>query len=152
MGNNLSATIRRRNRLGWGLLALGFVLILTGVGIRIFAPDSAVNPKWLESFGIFLVGCAAAFLVKVFQALKDPLAARRAVIEEQDERRLSIRNRAGNAAFIFSMGTAYLALMIYSLLSSSRPGFDPLWLYLAFAVLGPGAVYVICLIHYNQKY
>lgn len=152
MATNNPTPFTRQTTRGWALLAAGLIFLLVGVALRLALPGSAVNPKWVMAFGVLFSGLAIVDLAKTLTARLDPKAARRMVIEEKDERSRALRDRAGHAAFIFSIGVACLVLLVYSSATWKAPGFDPVWAYLAFTVLGPGLVYIFSLIWYNSRY
>lgn len=139
-------------KLGWMLLVFGAVLLAAGAIYRQVTPDAAMIGKLVVSFGIFFAGWGLISLSRGLAALKDPQAARRMAIEEQDERNLAIRDRAGYGAYIFSAVAAAVGLIVYSWLSRDQPGFDPLWWYLAFLVIAPGLYYVIALVRLREQF
>ncbi len=141
----------RTIRLCAALLAGGIVLFLVGLAVRVFAPSSTLNPKWIESFGIFFAGWGIISLSRYVLAARDPLALKRLKNEEQDERVLAIRQRAGNTTFLFMYLLSCLALVTYSVATAGQNDMDPLSLYLGFLVIGPGLVYVICLWKYSRE-
>lgn len=141
-----------KSSLGWVLLAIGLVLIAVGVAIRLLAPNFQINPKWFESFGILFTGLSVVYLARFFKALRNPRAARQAQLAEEDERSTAIRQRAGNAAFTFMMFAAGIGLLIYSNLTAGQTSFDPMWLFLAFLVIGPSAFYIAYLLYLQSRY
>lgn len=143
--------LSRRLIYGWLLFAAGLLLILIGLAIRLWAPNVALNVKWISVFGILVTAFAIANLPQAIQSVKDPERARRAMYEASDERSLGIRRRSGYAAFIFSNLVSILALLVYSFTTRSVPGPDRLWYYLAFMVLAPGMVYIIGLTYYHER-
>lgn len=139
-------------RIGWGLLLFGVVLVVVGVVYRQVMPDAALLGRLVMTFGIFFGGWGLLSLNKNILAFRDPKAARRLAIEAQDERSLSIRHRAGYEGFVFAMVASAVGLLVYSVLTQDQKGFDGLWWYLAFMVVGPGIFYVIRLLRIHQKY
>jgi peptidoglycan/LPS O-acetylase OafA/YrhL len=141
----------RKKNINWLFLIVGLVLLAADFGIKFFMPGTPLYYRTVGTVGVLILGWAVIGLVKYTQSKMDPEAARRMNIEETDERNLSIRNKAGYYAFIFSISLSILALLIYSYLNSG-PGFDLPWFYLAAMVLIPGAVYIYCLVHFHSKY
>lgn len=143
--------LSKNGKIGGLLLAAGLILIGTGIAIRLLAPGSAINPKWFEGVGILFAGWSIYYLVRYFQTRKNPLAARRAAVEDQDERNRTIRHHAASTAFIFTMAVATIALMVYSNMTASTRGPDPYWFFLAFLVIAPMAVYVAAFFWYQNR-
>jgi hypothetical protein len=127
-------------------------LIGAGILVRLFISGASLNPKVLESPGILLAGWGGILLARYVLAGATPQAAQRLAAEESDERSQALRNRAGSAAFTFWMIFASLVLVGYSILTMSQVGFDPLWFYMAIAVIAPGLIYVISLIWLHKRY
>lgn len=143
---------RDRNfRLSGGLLAGGLLLFLTGLAVRVLIPNSSLNPKWIESFGIFFAGWGIISLLRYILAAGDPITLKRLDNEERDERVQEIRRRAGNTAFIFMYLVSCLALVTYSAATAGQRDLDLLSLYLGFLVIGPGLVYIVCLWKYGRE-
>ncbi len=147
-----SNRLTNETRTGWILLIFGIVLLAAGAISRQLMPNVTFLGRLVMALGIFFTGWGIITLNKWLVGLKDPQAARRMVVEEQDERSLSIRDRAGNRAFIFSILASSFGLIIYSALTSNQAGFDPIWWYLAFTVVGPGLFYTLSLISMYSKY
>lgn len=139
-------------RFGWALLLIGVVLVVAGLIFRQLLNDAGPLGRLVMTFGIFLGGWGLVSLNKNLLTFRDPRAARRLAIEAQDERSLSIRNKAGYESFVFALVISAVGLLIYSVLSQDQKGFDLLWWYLAFLVVGPGVFYVVRLISFHQKF
>lgn len=152
--NNEMNWIKRQMRLGWALIAAGFILGLTGILLRALIVDLPFNPRIVTGLGILLIGLGAASLMRYVVARRDPKAARRAAIESRDERMQLIRARAGNRAFWVSTALAYTLLMWVSFADNgSLPVLndDALWFSLAAVVVIPFGVYVASLA-YDQEH
>lgn len=139
-------------KIGWILLVFGILLLVVGTVYRQVMPDAAMLGRLVMSFGIFFTGWGLISLSRRLAALKDPQAVRRLEIEERDERSLAIRDRAGYGAYMFTAIASAVGLIIYSGLTQDRPGFDLMWWYLAFLVVGPGVYYVIALVRLRDRY
>jgi hypothetical protein len=90
------------------------------------------------------------YLVRYGTALKDEQSARRLSVEEQDERTVLIRARAGNKAYWVSAALIYLGLMWASFASNGwlpQLAGNALWFFLAAGVLIPFGVYIISILN-----
>jgi hypothetical protein len=137
--------IASRVRLGWALLILGILTIIAGIIFELNLTHLPYNFRLVTGLGILFAGGGIGYLVRYIAALKDAQSARRLAIEEQDERSVLIRTRAGNRAFWVSAALVYLGLLWASFASSgSLPALagDVLWFFLAACVLVPFAVYI----------
>lgn len=126
-----------------GFLILG-LLMATGGIIQLIVSQTEENPagQMLLSMAIFFITVGLINIVRYYPLLKDESAAKKAWAEKNDERNLSIRNQAGYAAFLFYLVISIVSLLVYSNLTRHSPGFDGLWFFLAFTVLGPTIFFV----------
>ena len=129
----------------------GFILLIAGILLKTFLPALQSYFKLIQGIGIFLFVTA---IFNYFQSLnykRNPEAMRKAQIESLDERKLWIRYRSGNNAFLFGIGITYLALLL-SGVSSETISADLVWWVLAVIVVLTMMVYIVSLIIYEQKY
>ena len=129
----------------------GFILLITGILLKTFLPALQSYFKLIQGIGIFLFVTA---IFNYFQSLnykQNPEAMRKAQIESLDERKLWIRYRSGNNAFLFGIGITYLALLLTGV-SSDAISADLVWWVLAGIVILTMMVYIVSLIIYEQKY
>ncbi|MBP8996915.1 MAG: hypothetical protein KBG10_01375 [Anaerolineaceae bacterium] len=72
-------------------------------------------------------------------------------VESLDERRVWIRNRAGNNAFIFGTAATYLTLLVVGM---TREPINPdlAWWVLAAIVVITQIVFIVSLVGYENKY
>ncbi|MDD5369912.1 MAG: hypothetical protein PHQ40_12565 [Anaerolineaceae bacterium] len=146
-------TIHRKWRLGLVLLWIGIGFGIAGVAIQKMIADLPFNPRIITALGFLLLGIGVANLVKYGSARRDPQAASRLVIEEQDERTRLLHARAGNRAFWVSAAMAYIVLMTQSFSAiGSLPiiSSEVLWYFLAAVVVVPFGVYIASLV-YDEK-
>lgn len=148
---NLEMHSARKSTGGWLLLGLAAAFILTGVCLRIFFPAAPLEPKWFEVIGILLGGWAVAPISRMLQARVDPVRARRAEIEDRDERIHALNDHAASLAYSASLILSIAVLTVYSLATQSVPGFDPLWFALSALVVAPALVYVGALAWLNHN-
>jgi hypothetical protein len=136
--------IRGRVRLGWGLIALGAVLVLTGGVLGAMNSGTGWNFGIIGGLGILAAGFGVGYVVRYRSALRDATSARRIAVEERDERGVLIRTRAGNRAWVVSAVLVWVALMWVSFAGNGNvPALagDLLWWYLATALGLPFLVY-----------
>jgi hypothetical protein len=132
----------RRIRQGWVLLGLGALLLAGGIALSALLPGGPSNFKWVEGFGIWLLGWGSIHQARYLLAARDPSAARRAINEDLDERNIAISRQAGHVAFVVTILAAGSALIVHSAMTRGSP-YDALWWFLAAAVVVPSAVYVV---------
>lgn len=102
--------------------------------------------------GIFFLGVSIALLGKYLPALRSAQSAARQMNDEKDERNLSIRNAAGYIAFLASIIANYTTLFIYSSVTRSVKGFDPLWFVLVFLSVFPLVVFIFFMLRYQKRF
>ncbi|MCE1252792.1 MAG: hypothetical protein LWX83_04495 [Anaerolineae bacterium] len=142
----------RRLKIGTFILAAGMIVTIAGTFVSILQPEAQSLRKWIISMGFLLLGIGTANFIRYYSISQNAIAARRAELAEKDERSLMIRNQAGYSAYLFSTVVAYGALMIYSNLTQSTPGFDFFWFYLVFAAVAPSIFYIIYLTWLHKHY
>jgi hypothetical protein len=144
--------LTKKVRTRWIVFWVGIAIILLGVALMGFAPQTFLQLRWEIVFFFIPTGWAAAELVKLSAIRKSPEAALREKVQNTDERMLSLRMHAGNTAFFVTLALSIIALLVYSFLSKPQnAGLDWTWNYLAFMVVVPLVVYVIALIRYNAR-
>ena len=148
---NTTELLRKKIRMGALMLAAGVLVFITGLSLPYLLPASVLNLKWLEAIGLLLIVWGGVMLARYVLARRRPGEMRRSLVEERDERTVAIRNQAGYTAYLVSMVITSLGLFIYSSLNQT-PGFDPIWLLLAFLVLAPTAVFISYLVWLNSHY
>jgi hypothetical protein len=134
--------LRTRVRAAVVLVVVGLALLVGSLVAAAANPGS--NFGIVGGIGIAISGGGLGMIVKYGGALRGGEAARRAIIQERDERGVMIRTRAGNRAFWVGIAIAWLGLMWVSFAANGRvPALDgdALWNFLAGAVLVPFAVY-----------
>jgi hypothetical protein len=132
------------------IVIIGVVLFGTGIILRNFSPGTLADTRLLEGFGILLTGWGIVPLVRIIQAHRNPKEARRALLAENDERAAALRNKAGYAAFLFSMVINNAILITYSAMTRGETGFDPLWVALIFLVISPVMVFTAVMLWQNR--
>jgi hypothetical protein len=140
-------------RLNAGVLALvgGILLFAVGLVLRLTFPGTIADTRLIEGLGIFLAGLGIIPLIRAASARRDPAAARRTMLNENDERALELRHRAGYIAFLFSSAVCAVFLIVYSALTRDIPGFDPIWAGLVFITVSPMIVYAVTTIWLERK-
>jgi hypothetical protein len=143
--DNRTKWIATKVRLGCMFLAVGALVAMFGIFIKLQFAFLPYNFRIITGLGILLAGIGVGYLVRYGAALKDEQSARRLIVEERDERTVLIRARAGNRAFWVSTGLIYTGLMWVSFAANgSLPALagDTLWSFLAASVLIPFGVYI----------
>lgn len=148
--NSTNAVLKRKISQGWAMLGAGLLLLALSFALPALLPRSLMNFKWVGGFGILLIGWGGTFLARYLLAARSPETARRAIIDDTDERNRAIRNQAGYVAFMVTFLTSSVALIIYSALTRGQPT-DALWLYMAAVVIVPSIVYVITMVVLQEK-
>lgn len=148
--NSTNAVLKRKISQGWAMLGAGLLLLALSFALPALLPRSLMNFKWVGGFGILLIGWGGTFLARYLLAARSPETARRAIIDDTDERNRAIRNQAGYVAFMVTFLTSSVALIIYSALTRGQPA-DALWLYMAAVVIVPSIVYVITMVVLQEK-
>lgn len=145
---NQQEYLQNRVRMGWGLLALGVVLLVAGLALQhLFVVP--FNARVISGLGIFFSAVGLGQMLRYRAVQGNRQAAARLVNEERDERTRLIRARAGNRAFWVSLAMTYLALMWLSFAGNGSlpsPTPDALWFYLAAAVVVPFVVYTVSIV------
>jgi hypothetical protein len=150
--NLFNPTCSKKVKFGLLFLIAGLILVITGITLACLQAVNHPIPKWITSLGFFCSTIGLINLVRYWSLTRNPTRARQAEFAEKDERNLMIRNQAGYSAYIISIIISFGALLIYSNLSQSTPGFDFLWFYLAFAALAPTIFYIAYLIWLQNHY
>lgn len=144
--NNRSQWIASKQRGAYLFLAAGILLVLAGAALKQWAGSLFFDPRIVTGLGILLLGVAVSRFI-VYRSLRaDGVTAARTMAEEKDERRVSIRNQAGNRAFWLSTILSYTGLMWASFAGNSQlPPLegDTLWFYLVALVIIPFGVYLV---------
>lgn len=145
--------VKSKVRTGWTLLGIGLVVMVGEIIAERQFASSPYNLRILTGLGIVFAGLGVANLVRYAALLRDGQNARRIKAEEQDERNLLIRLRAGNRAYLTSAALIYAGLMWASFASNGDlPDLsgDVLWFFLAGCVILPFGVYAVSIIQ-DQK-
>jgi hypothetical protein len=150
--NLFNLTCSKKVKFSLLFLVAGLILVITGITLSGIQAANQPIPKWIISLGFFCSAIGLVNLVRYWSLSRNPTRARQAEFSEKDERNLMIRNQAGYSAYIISIIISFGALLIYSNLSQSTPGFDFLWFYLAFAALAPSVFYIVYLIWLQSHY
>ncbi|OJX37913.1 MAG: hypothetical protein BGO78_07655 [Chloroflexi bacterium 44-23] len=138
--------VQKRMKIGWSLLVIGLLVILTGILAEIFIQNQPFNLRSITGLGFVFIASGAGMLAKYRRAIKDETTARRMLVAAGDERTVIIRSRAGHSAFWVAMVITYALLQYVSFASNgSLPGLseDQLWYILSGAVVIPFGVYVV---------
>ena len=142
----------KSNRVNYGLIALaaGIVLFSAGLILRKTVPGTIADTRLLEGLGILLAGWGIIPLIRAITARHDPAAARRAMLEEGDERAMEVRHRAGYIAFMVSSAASAVVLIGYSAFTRGVTGFDPVWIALVFLTICPMIVFAVVMAWNNR--
>ncbi|MDO9084709.1 MAG: hypothetical protein Q7U53_00770 [Anaerolineaceae bacterium] len=141
--------LNSRIRIGWFFVGLGILFILVGVYFEINYAYIPYNVSIITGLGILWAGIGIGLIVKYMAVIKGDQSAKRMMVEEQDERNLFIRYRAGYRAFWVAIILTYVILMWLSMAANgSLPpiGKDLLWYLQAACVVIPFSVYIISFI------
>ena len=87
--------LNNRIRIGWLFVGLGILFILVGVYFEINYSYIPYNVSIITGLGILWAGIGIGLIVKYMAVVKGDQSAKRMMVEEQDERNLFIRYRAG---------------------------------------------------------
>jgi len=144
--NNRSQWMASKQRGAYVFLAAGILLALTGAVLERWAGNLPFDPRIVTGLGILLLGVALSRFVTYRSLRADGVTAARTMAEEKDERRVAIRNQAGNRAFWVATILGYAGLLWASFASNAQlPALegDTLWFYLVVLVVIPFAIYLI---------
>jgi len=135
---------------GYLALGCGVILFILTVLLR----DSAILGnylKLLQGIGVFLAfwGVFMVFQAAIYK--KNPATMKKDRIESFDERKIWIRNRAGNNAFIIGTAATYLTLLVVGM---TREPINPdlAWWVLAAIVVITLIVFIVSLVWFENKY
>lgn len=145
-----NAVLKRKISQGWAMLGAGLLLLALSYALPALLSADAGSYKWVGGFGILLIGWGGTSLARYLLAARSPETARRAIVNDLDERNRAIRHQAGNLAFLVTFLTSSAALIIYSAITRGQPA-DALWLYMAGVVIVPSIVYVIALAVLHER-
>lgn len=146
---NLNTNSPRKNY-GLFFLAGGILLFAAGLILRISVPGTLADTRLFEGLGILLAGIGIVPLARSISARRDPTAARRTMLAENDERALALRHRAGYIAFLVSSVITGVTLVVYSSLTRDQAGFDPMWVTLIFLAVTPLIVFAVASVWFNR--
>jgi hypothetical protein len=138
--------LNSRIRIGWFFLVMGVLFILVGVYFEINYSYIPYNVSIITGLGILWAGIGIGLVVRYMAVKKGEPSAKRLMVEEQDERNLFIRYRAGYRAFWVAIVLVYVVLMWFSMAANgSLPpiGKELLWYIQAGCVVIPFSVYII---------
>jgi hypothetical protein len=147
--------LNNRIRIGWLFVGLGILFILVGVYFEINYSYIPYNVSIITGLGILWAGIGIGLIVKYMAVVKGDQSAKRMMVEEQDERNLFIRYRAGYRAFWVAIILVYIILMWLSMAANgSLPsiGKDLLWYLQAACVVIPFSVYITSFIIDQKRY
>lgn len=150
--NNSNKVFQKEMGKGWVLFVLGTILLLAGTIPPIMKLTVFYPPHLAGGFGILIIGWGVAILVRFGLARKNAGSAKRAMIEENDERLVLIRARAGNDAFLLSIPATSIGLLLYSAITRGNPEPDYFWYYMVFMTLVPIVVYIVRMSKYAKQY
>jgi|AutmiccommuBRH23_1029490.scaffolds.fasta_scaffold00301_69 hypothetical protein len=147
--------LNNRIRIGWLFVGLGILFILVGVYFEINYSYIPYNVSIITGLGILWAGIGIGLIVKYMAVVKGDQSAKRMMVEEQDERNLFIRYRAGYRAFWVAIILVYIILMWLSMAANGSLlsiGKDLLWYLQAACVLIPFSVYITSFIIDQKRY
>ena len=148
--SNMKNWIEKRLKFGWIMLIIGVTICIVGITSELKITNRPFDFRIITGLGILFIGIGIGQIVRYRAATKDGVIAKRIAIEEQDERSVLIRAKAGNRAYWLSMGLIYILLMWISFASNGRlvyPNENMLWYFLALAIVLPFGVYLFSIIH-----
>jgi hypothetical protein len=146
--------LKSRIRFGWFFVGLGILFILVGVYFEINYSYIPYNVSVITGLGILWAGIGIGLIVKYMAVIKGDQTAKRMMVEEQDERNLFIRYRAGYRGFWVSIILVYVIIMWLSMAANgSLPpiGKELLWYLQVACVVIPFSVYIISWIIDQKK-
>jgi len=150
--NNNNKVFQKEMGKGWSLFVLGAILLLAGTIPPILKLAVFYPPHLAGGFGILIMGWGVAILARFGLARKNAGSVKRAMIEENDERLVLIRSRAGNDAFLLSIPATSIGLLLYSAITRGNPEPDYFWYYMVFMTLLPIVVYIVRMSKYAKQY
>jgi hypothetical protein len=134
---------------------LGIFVATVGIFIELRYSNLSYDPRIITALGILLVGVGVGHVVRYRIALKDARSATQLIVEEQDERSILIRSRAGNRAYWVSTLLAFAGLMWVSFAGNGalpEMAGDALWYFLATIVVIPFVMYVLSIMIDERNY
>lgn len=136
---------------GGSIVAAGIVFFVTGLLLRRYFPGTVADSRLLEGFGILLFGWGTFPFIRHLLHRRNPTQTRRAMLSENDERAVELRNKAGFFAYAYSVVITSVVLITYSALTRGEPGPDPVWFTLIFLSITPVLVFTGILMWLNRE-
>lgn len=146
--------IASKVRFGWILLAIGVVVLITGIFVELKFGSQPYNFRIITGVGIAVTAAGLANVLRYKALAKNDLDARRLRAAALDERVVLIRRRAGNRAYFVSAVMIYAGLMWASFASNGGlPDLagDTLWFFLAACTVIPFGVYLATIVVDNRS-
>lgn len=97
-------------------LVIGVVLLAAGASFSFMNINIISNNRAIIGLSFIPFGMAFAYYIKMRSIKKSPQKMRSLIINESDERLISLRNEADAKAFKITQGALFLAYMGYTLL------------------------------------
>jgi len=139
-----------RDRIRQAIFYIGVAAFISGIAGNLLVPDATGTLRTLFTAlcgfgaGFTIVGAVAWAWMGLVK--RDPVAAKQLQIDETDERKVRVREKAGFTSWWISLITLGVLLFVFVVLG------NPLAYGLAFAALVIHRVgYSLCLRHYNKQ-
>jgi len=97
-------------------LIVGLVLLAVGIIFTLLNLRLVPNNKAIVGLSFIPLGVALAYLIKLTVIKKSPLKMRDTIINENDERLISMKNEADAKSFKIIQGALFMAYMGYTLM------------------------------------
>lgn len=113
---NTEKIIREYKTIMIATLVVGLVLLAVGIIFTLLNLRLVPNNKAIVGLSFIPLGVALAYWIKLTIIKKSPLKMRDTIINENDERLISMKNEADAKSFKIIQGALFLAYMGYTLM------------------------------------
>ena len=151
--NNQMEWINRKVRLGWLVFTAAIIFAAIGIILEWQIKPQSFNPKYITSLGIVLFALGISRLSMYLPGRRSPQAAARVAATVNDERKITIRDKAGYGAYCFStILTVVGMLWVGGAEHRGQPflSVDIIWYYLVALFLLPFCFYVVSIYYYQR--
>lgn len=124
---NTEKLIKETKAVMIGTLVLGLVLLAAGIGFDLLDIHIINNNKAIVGLSLIPLSIAFVSYLKLRRIRKSPQKMRETLVNESDERLVSLRNEVDAKAFRITQGALFFAYMGYTLMGPEDIFESPGW-------------------------
>jgi hypothetical protein len=145
--------INRKVRLAWLVFTAAIIIAAIGITLEWQIKPQSFNPKYVTSLGIVLFVLGISRLAMYLPGRRSPQAAVRVAAAVNDERKITIRDRAAYGAYCLTAVLVVIGMFWVGGAEHRGQPFlsaDIIWYYLAALFLLPFCFYAVSIIYHQR--